>query len=179
MATITTTSPIVAALPAILTVEDVAINVPTRDVQVILVPTEVDRDLFEEGVAAWNICLVEGQTTRFIGNVTEVRLEGWFTEFVGQYVDHEQDDLFVSDVLRTRDGAARSATRWYFSQVELYARQYAAQERREALAAAPGQCQIDGCYRDEDSAHVIIKERVYSACGSCRHYYDLEVASAV
>lgn len=179
MATTNTTSPIVvAALPEVLTVDDVAIDAPIKTVQVILVPATPDAELFEGAREAWNIFLVEGHKTRFIGNVHHVRTSPWTGEFVGQYVDHEQADLFVSDSVRTRHGAANSAVRWYFSQIAFYTRQRAAQERREALASTPGECRIEGCDSGEDTAHVIIDGRVWDACKTCRHDYDLDVVTA-
>lgn len=179
MATNTTTSPIVAvALPEVITVDDVATDAPIKSVQVILVPATADAELFEGAREAWNLFLIQGQKTRFIGDVNHVRTGPWIGEFVGQYVDHEQEDLFVSDAVRTRDGAARSAVRWYFSQIAFYALQQAAQARREALAAAPGDCQIDYCGSGDDTAHVVVKDRVWSACKACRYDYGLDVATA-
>lgn len=175
MATITTTAP---ALPVLLTVDDVAVETPVKSVQIIAVPASPDAELFENAAAAWNIYLVAGEATRFLGNVHEVRLAPYTREFVGQFLDEEEQDLFISGIVRRRDAAARSVARHYFSRIWAYARQFEAQERRDALAKPAGPCQIHECGARVGTAHILLDGRVLDACRNCREDYGLEVAPA-
>jgi hypothetical protein len=166
------------ALPELVTVEDVAIDRPLKDVQVIVIPAAPDVDLYEDAVNAWHIFAIDGQGTRFVGRVTQVGVNVHNHKFIAEYLDHADEDLYVSETRLNRKNSIGSAVRWYYSYVALRERQAAYQARREALAAQPGACQIDHCGGIGNNAHVIIRERVYSACYLCREEYGLEVATA-
>lgn len=195
MATTTTTSPIaVAALPEVFTIDDVCAvtshtktqDLTYRSVQVVVVPAAPDTDLYgDEAVKAWNIYTIEGeetrlggQETRFIGRVTEVGVNLWLHQFVAEYVDHADEDLYIAEDRLPRKNSIRAAVRHYYSTLALRQRQAEHQMRREALASKPGVCQINGCCDTDANAHVILRERVYSACVGCREEYGLDVATA-
>lgn len=182
-----TTSPALVAAPELMTIDDIFAGpvdgqpgaYTTRTAQVVILETTPDADLYEGSVRAWNIYLVQGTKTLLIGNVQDVRTDIWWnSEFVAQYVDHADEDLYVADCLRTRDGAIRCAVRHYFSAIALRARQEEHAERVRRLAQAPIRCQMDYCGDRQGLAHVVIGTRVYDACEYCRRELGLEVATS-